>query len=59
MSDRVFQTVEEAFKGGEWKLFPDGGCSCGAKCSRIHADGEGDFYEPALMEDGQWADPDL
>lgn len=46
MSGKTYATVEDAFKKGKWQSFPDGGCSCLKKCSRLHEDGEGDYYEP-------------
>lgn len=47
MSGKTFKTLQEAFDKGEWKKFPEGGCSCNfGKCIRLDPQGDGDHYEP-------------
>ncbi len=47
VSGKTHASVDDAFKNGEWRSFPDGGCACSfGKCTRLDPDGEADFYEP-------------
>jgi hypothetical protein len=49
MSGKLHQSVQDSFKDGEWVKFPDGGCSCTwGKCTRLHEDGENDFFEESI-----------
>lgn len=45
MSGQIYQSLEESFAKGKWKEFPDGGCSCRHKCSRLHDDSKTDYFE--------------
>jgi hypothetical protein len=45
MSGGIYKDLQESFAKGKWQSFPDGGCSCTHKCTRLHADGEADYYE--------------
>lgn len=51
MSGKIHQTLQESFSNGDWKSFPDGGCSCPGKCVRLHEDGDDDYFEPNDPED--------
>ena len=49
VSGKVHQSLQDSFKNGTWVNFPKGGCSCSlGKCTRLHEDGEDDFYEPGI-----------
>lgn len=55
----VFGDVQEALVKGKWEKVNEAKCSCNHKCNRIYEYGEADFYEPALGDNGEWANPDL
>ena len=48
MSGKTYKEkdMREILKKIKWTVFPVGGCSCSSACTRIHPDGEGDFFEP-------------
>lgn len=49
MSGGTYQSLAESFQNGKWVPFPNGGCSCTlGKCTRLHADGDADFFEETL-----------
>ncbi len=46
MSGKRYGNIQEALKKGKFTPFPDGGCSCTKKCSRIHKEETVDYFEP-------------
>jgi hypothetical protein len=47
MSGGIYKDIKDSFAHGDWKAFPEGGCSCtSGKCLRLFPDGTGDFFEP-------------
>lgn len=49
MSGKTYKEpdMKKILKKIKWTFFPEGGCSCtSGKCTRIHPDGEADFFEP-------------
>lgn len=47
VTGQVYPDIDQAVSEGRFTIFPDGGCSCPGKCSRVYKEGQFDWFEPA------------